>query len=138
MIHIAMLVLLFQSLRLHIFRLPLAETVEALVLCLMTVTIKNIPCVYKHTCVLSVIQEYCWLPVQRNSIYCQYLFSSTAFIASHSCGSCHADCLAFSFLGGSIEALTCSVSLYSTCSLIWLRLLDSTHLLRQAFQSIGF
>lgn len=43
-------------------------------------------------------------------------FSSSAIVASHSCGLCHADCLAFSFLGGSIEALTRSVSLYSTCS----------------------
>lgn len=52
----------------------------------------------------------------ESTLYCQYLFSSSAIIASHSCGPCHADCLAFSFLGGSIEALTCSVLLYSTCS----------------------
>lgn len=42
-------------------------------------------------------------------------FSSSVSRASCSCGPSHADCLAFSFLGGSIEALTCSVSLYSTC-----------------------
>lgn len=43
------------------------------------------------------------------------IFEGSAIIASHSCSSCHAGCLAFSFLGGSIEALTCSVSLYSCC-----------------------
>lgn len=43
------------------------------------------------------------------------VFEGSAIIASHSCSSCHAGCLAFSFLGGSIEALTRSVSLYSCC-----------------------
>lgn len=38
-------------------------------------------------------------------------------LSHHSCGPWHADCLAFSFLGGSVEALTHSVSLFSTCSL---------------------
>ena len=60
--------------------------------------------------------QYCLLPTRRGTLYCQDLFSCSAIIASHSCGPCHADCLAFSFLGGSIEALTCTVSLYSTCS----------------------
>ncbi len=60
--------------------------------------------------------QSCLLPAQRGTLCCQDLFSSSAIIASHSCSPCHADCLAFSFLGGSTEALTCSFSLRSTSS----------------------
>lgn len=78
---------------------------------------------WKHIC------HSCFLPPQENelqssllstgrgTVCCQCVFSSSAIIASHSCGPYHADCLAFSFLGGSVEALTRFVSLSLACSL---------------------
>lgn len=59
--------------------------------------------------------EFIYYLLPTGPLYCHDRFNSSAIIASHSCGSFHADCLAFSFLGGSIEALTGSVLLYSTC-----------------------
>lgn len=47
---------------------------------------------------------------------CWFLFRVAAFAAPRSCGPYHADCLAFTFLGGSTEALTSSVSLLSYSS----------------------
>lgn len=59
----------------------------------------------------------CLLPTHSCSVCCQRCFSGSAIMASHSCVSWHADCLAFSFLGGSVEALTRFVSPSLTCSI---------------------
>lgn len=70
----------------------------------------------------------------RGTLCCQDISSCSAIRASHSCGPCHADCLAFSFLGGSTEALPrCTPPARSDR----LSLLHSTHLLWQASQNIG-